>query len=114
MQEELEADALRLNEAERKTLYQILKLFLAHQAQKDGDGYYIRKKDIYINDKNFLKKHTHQKGFKGLKEKGVLQHYIYYKIVIKKDYIDQVYVLLDTQDWELVLQLAGVWLERVK
>jgi hypothetical protein len=42
-----EEDSIELTEVEISTLQQILKAFLAHTADKDGNGFYIRKKNIW-------------------------------------------------------------------
>jgi hypothetical protein len=53
------------------------------------------------------------KGTKGLLQKGVLQFVEVwgYQLAIKDEFIEQVYTLLDTREWELILQMSGVWLE---
>jgi hypothetical protein len=114
MQDDSDDSFLELTHTEREALRLILSEFLLYQNyQGAGKRYCMRQKSIWINRKNFLEPNKHPKGAKGLwKKKAIQKHPILgYQISIKPMYLDQIYTLLDNDDWELVMHLAGVWID---
>ena len=59
-----------------------------------------------------MKKNQNNRTIKGLLSKNVIKpHLVGHKISIKAQYLNQIYTLADSDEWELVKQLAGVWLD---
>lgn len=111
-----EDDFIELTTSERDALRIILEGFLLRQSYKNKRGVksmYMRQHKIWINNKNFLQNNTKPRGVNGLLRKKILHPHpiLGYYVCIKETYLSQIYNLLDNGDWDLALQLSGVWLE---
>lgn len=109
-----EESFIALNQHEREALRFILEEFLLYQSYRNlPTRQCMRQRTIWINRKNFLENNAKMKGVRGLyRKKAIKPHAILgYTISIKEEYLSQIYNLLDNGDWDLVLQLAGIWLD---
>ncbi|TAD94130.1 MAG: hypothetical protein EAY75_00390 [Bacteroidetes bacterium] len=117
MQEEDNDEFVVLSEAEREVLEGTIKKYLLLQNFVDKAGkrvrFYMTQKSIWINDKHFLKKHPRPRIIHALLRKKVIQphHIVGYCIHIKEAYLTQIFDLLNNENWELVMQLSGVWVD---
>lgn len=117
MQENDEDEFVVLSVAEREVLEDIIKKYLLLQNFVNAQGrrikFYMTQKSIWINDKHLLKKHPRSRIVHALLRKNVIQphHIVGYCIHINEAYINQIFDLLNNENWELVMQLSGVWVD---
>lgn len=108
---------VELSASERDVLKTILQDFLLLQNSRKPSGKrihsYMKQRKIWINQRDFLVKHARPKIVKSLYEKKVIQKHpiVGYVLGIKEMYLEQIFDLLNNEDWDLVLQLAGVWVD---
>lgn len=73
---------------------------------------FMRTRVIGIYDKGFQKKMEKNKTLKSLLDKKIIYpHKVGYKLCIRPEFLHQIYDLADSGHFELIFQMASVWIE---
>lgn len=116
MQED-EEEVLQLSEKERTILKGLLQRYIPKNDSASPAlkriKFYMLQKQIWIPEKKLLKEHPHPNIIRSLVKKKILKphHIVGYQINIKNDFFQQINDLINNEDWELTVQLAGIWVE---
>lgn len=104
---------LELSKSEKSFLISLFKNFVIRKEKRVRSSSIIFEKRscIDILDIKFIKIHEKKHYFKQLIKKNVLRknQLFGYRFFIKKECLEQIYILAEAEEWNLVEQLATVW-----
>lgn len=110
-------ERLVLSNHERSIIMELWQTYCLHEYIPDEKGRrkkkLMRQKNIWINDIHFLKKNKHKKSINNLIEQKVIQAHpiMGFTFKIREEYLHKIYNLADAGNWDLLEQLAELWIE---
>ena len=110
--------ALDLNRYERAAIMEVFKTHTLQESVLNSEARfvkrYMRQRIIWIQSPDFKKAHQHLKTYQRLfKRKIIRPHIVGFQMSLRAEYMEQIYDLADQEYYELIEQLANLWVEGV-
>ncbi len=104
---------MELTKNEKYFLITLFKNFVIRKQKNVFSSQIIFEKRTCIDvlDIKFIKEHEKKIYFKKLVKKNILKKnkMFGYRFFIKKEFIDQIYILAEAEQWNLIQQLTTIW-----
>lgn len=107
---------LELNRYERSAIMEVFKTYSLQESRVNSEGKfvkkYMRQRIIWIQSPDFKRQHQHLKTYQSLfKRKIIRPHIVGFQMSLRAEYLEQIYDLADQDYYDLVEQLANLWVE---
>lgn len=111
-------EEIELSKSEKAFIIDLFKNFVIRKEKRVLRSQIIFEKRscIDILDMKFIKIHHKKYYFKQLVKKNILKknQLFGYRFFIKKEYLEQIYILAEAEEWNLIEQLSTVWIDIIK